>query len=412
MSNDKFYNLLSINKAATDVEIKKAYKTAALKFHPDRNPDNRDESEKKFKDISEAYEVLNDPEKRQIYDQFGEEGLKGRGGGGSSPFDIFEQMFGGQGMGRGRGQGMGRGMGGGMGRGMGGGMFDGLRGSPFEGMFGGGGGRERDNKSVPDTQISIKISYKDMMLGSDKKIKIRRKIIQNRNSMDSCKKCKGKGKIVNLVQIAPGMVTQSVSDCRLCNGVGHNIKYLEKDEIITITIPKGAQKGEYIKINNKGNEGYNNNGHLIVVFEEETIQNVGRDTHDLVLKKQILLSEALGNLEFIFNHPSKDNIVIKSSAIIKPNTIKTIKGLGFPIKNSVREGDLIIQFDIIFPDKISFEKLGLIHKLLPIRVVDTSKTTGLNDYYLEDFNSSESRANDVDRGREPENSEGVQCQTQ
>ena len=395
MSNTKFYNLLSIKTDASETDIKKAYKKAALKHHPDRNPGNREESEKKFKEISEAYEVLSDPKKRQLYDQYGEEALKNSGMGGASPFDIFETMFGGRGGGGGGGGGMFN---------MSEGLFD-MGNSPFGGMF----GRSSDNKSVSDTKISIKVSYKDMMLGSERKIKIRRKIIKNRNSMDSCKKCGGKGKTVNLIQLGPGIVTQSVSNCQLCNGVGYNIKYLEKDEIITITIPKGSQGGEYIKINNKGNEGYNNNGNLIIVFEEETIENVGRHKNDLVLKKNILLSEALGNLEFIFNHPSRNNIIIKNSSVIKPNSIKTIKGLGFPIKNSVREGNLIIQFTIVFPDKISLEKLDLINKLLPRRSqLDNSKIKDLNYYYLEEFGSNENYTNDD----EPNSSEGVQCQTQ
>ena len=97
MNNEKFYTLLGISKNAIDADIKKAYKKSALKYHPDRNPTNREESEKKFKEISEAYEVLNDPQKRQLYDQYGEEGIKNSGGGGGgSPFDVFEKMFGGR----------------------------------------------------------------------------------------------------------------------------------------------------------------------------------------------------------------------------------------------------------------------------------------------------------------------------
>ena len=233
MNNEKFYTLLGISKNAIDADIKKAYKKSALKYHPDRNPTNREESEKKFKEISEAYEVLNDPQKRQLYDQYGEEGIKNSGGGGGgSPFDVFEKMFGGRGGG-----------GGGDPFNMSEGMF-GMNESPFSGMF----GRSASSSQSSNIKMSIKISYKDMMLGSEKKIRIKRKIIKNRDTCSKCKKCKGKGQTINLVQIAPGMVTQSVSKCQLCGGVGYNIQYSDKEEIIVVNIPKGSQKGEYVKV--------------------------------------------------------------------------------------------------------------------------------------------------------------------
>ena len=230
--------------------------------------------------------------------------------------------------------------------------------------------------------------------------------------ISKCTKCKGKGQTIHLVQIGPGMVTQSVSKCKLCNGVGYNIQYLNKEEIIVVTIPKGSQKGEYIKVNDKGNDSFNSQqGDLIIIFEEESVENIQRQDNNLIFKKKILLSEALCNLEFIFNHPSKNNIIIKNSTVIKPNSIKIIKGLGFPVKNSVRQGDLIIQFDIIFPESITQDKIEFINKLLPRRVLlDSAKTVNLDYYYLEEFNSRDSYT-ETDNDRET-GEEGVQCQTQ
>ena len=386
MRNDKFYNLLSISKNATEAEIKKAYKKAAMKYHPDRNPNNKDEAEQKFKEISQAYEVLSDPNKKRIYDQFGEDGLKNSGGmGGSSPFDIFEKMFGGNG----------------------GNMFNMsesfFEDSPFGNFF---GNKNRSNNL--DNQIELNISYKDIMLGSTKSVKITRKIISNRNNMTICSKCNGKGKTVNMIQIGPGLVTQSVNKCSICNGLGKKIKYIEKTEIIKINVPKGSSEGEYIKIDNKGDEGENTIGNLIIVFKEEKNNNLSRNKDDLVFKKKILLSEALGNLEFIFNHPSKNEIIITDSSVIKPDSIKIVNGLGFPIKNSMRTGNLIIQFEVIFPEKISNEKIDLINKLLPKRVkLDKNKIQNLNNYYLEDYNNKRSFENE-----DEQNEEGVQCQTQ
>ena len=300
----------------------------------------------------------------------------GRGGAGGGPFNMSEGMFG-------------------------------MNESPFSGMF----GRSASSSQSSNIKMSIKISYKDMMLGSEKKIRIKRKIIKNRDTCSKCKKCKGKGQTINLVQIAPGMVTQSVSKCQLCGGVGYNIQYSDKEEIIVVNIPKGSQKGEYVKVTGKGNDSFNSQqGDLIIIFEEEPVENIQRQDNNLIFKKKILLSEALCNLEFIFNHPSKNNIIIKNSTVIKPNSIKIIKGLGFPYKNSVRQGDLIVQFDIIFPESISPDKIELINKLLPRRVLlDSTKTINLDYYYLEEFNSRDSYTESDNRET---GEEGVQCQTQ
>ena len=394
MNNTRYYELLSIDKSANENEIKKAYKKSALKYHPDRNRDNKEESEKKFKEISEAYGVLSSPEKKQLYDKYGEDAVKKSGGASGSPFDIFEQMFGSGGH-----------QGGGF-SGMGEGMFGG--GSPFSHFF--GGGREQQNQNNV-TKMKVNISYKDIMSGSEKKIKINRKILETKNDVKICNQCDGKGKIANLIRLGPGIVTQSISPCQKCNQTGKILNYKSVEEFIKIRIPKGSKQGEYIKINNKGDDiNLNEKNDLIIFFEEEQESDMMRKDNNLIYKKDILLSEALCGLKFIFNHPSKNNIVIKNSNIIEPNSTKIVNGLGFPVKNSVRQGDLIIEFNIIFPKKITAEKQELIHKLLPIRNNLNVCNDELSEYYLDDpnnskFYDSEPTSHESERG-------GVECQTQ
>jgi len=394
MNNTRYYELLTINKNASENEIKKAYKKSALKYHPDRNPDNKEESEKKFKEISEAYEVLGDTQKKQLYDKYGEEAVKNSGGGPSgSPFDIFEQMFGGGGGGGGFG-------------GMGEGIFGG--GVPFGNFFGRNQTQTHDNV----TKMKVTITYKDIILGSEKNIKISRKILETNNDINICTHCEGKGKTVNLIRLGPGLVTQSISACVKCNQTGKILNYKSVEEFVKIRIPKGSKHGEYIKINNKGNDiDLNQKSDLLIFFEEKEELEMVRKDSDLIFKKDILLSEALCGLTFILNHPSKNNIIIKTSSILEPESKKTVRGLGFPVKNSIKQGDLIIEFNIIFPKEISSEKQDLINKLLPVRNNSHSFNPDLEEYYLDAINN-DTKMNDDNSDSYNNEHEGVECQTQ
>jgi len=393
MNNTKYYELLSIDKNATEKEIKKAYKKSALKYHPDRNPDNKEESEKKFKEISEAYSILADPQKKNIYDKYGEEAVKNTGGPSGSPFDIFEQMFGGTGGFNGMGEGM-----------FGGGSPFG--GTPFGQFFGNRNSQEQNNV----TKIKVKITFKDIILGSEKKIKINRKILESQNDIKICSQCDGKGKIANLIRLGPGIVTQSISPCSKCNQTGKILNYKIIEEYIKITIPKGSKEGEHIKIIGKGNDiDFNEKSDLVIFFEEEKEVNMIRNDSNLLYTKDILLSEALCGLVFVFNHPAKNNIIIRTSSIIEPEATKIISGLGFPFKNSVKHGDLIIKFNIIFPQKISSEKQDLIRKLLPVRNNLNIANNNYQEFYLHDNIDSNFYEEDNLNSNERE---GVECQTQ
>ena len=361
--NSKFYKLLGIEKNATIKDIKKAYRKMALKYHPDRNPNNKEESEKKFKEISKAYQILSDPEKKSLYDKYGENAINNTSGnGGSSPFDIFETMF---------------------------------QGNPFGGMgnsfnmFGQNMGRNMGrNRKGPDRKEVFKISLNDMMCGTEKLFKYERKIVKNTNNDQICSECDGKGKVIKIMRTGPGMISQSISKCLKCNGFGKKVEFEIVNEEIKLIIPKGTKKGDILKFEGKADEVPNvdEQGNLIIIFDVNETNIMQRQKNNLVYLKKILLSEAICGLEFIFNHPNGTKILIKDEKIIKPDEVKVIKGLGFPVKDSYKVGDLIIKFNIVFPDQIDFKKKELIHKLLPKRTeLLNSEREDINEYYLEDY---------------------------
>ena len=154
-------------------------------------------------------------------------------------------------------------------------------------------------------------------------------------------------------------------------------------------------------------------GDLIVIFDEESSNTLQKQGNNLVYLKKILLSEALGGLEFLFEHPKGNNIIIKSENVIKPDSVKIIKSLGFPIKNSIRSGDLIIKFHVVFPEYIDEKKQELINKLLPKRnKLKDSDKDNINVYHLEDFSNNSNNYDSDDDMRNMESESGVQCAQQ
>ena len=392
-TDTKFYDILDITKDASDKDIKKAYKKKALKYHPDRNLENKKEAEIKFKEISKAYQILSDSKKRNLYDTYGENAVDDNANSGTSPFDVFETMFKGNSFG-------------GMGMGM-----------PFD-MFGGGVNRHGSNNRGPDKKEVFKITLKDMMLGAEKIFKYDRQIIIENIDNDNdilCTECNGKGKVVKIVRSGPGMISQSITKCLKCNGFGKDVEFKLINEEIKLVIPKGSKKGDILKFEGLADEVPNVNcqGDLIIIFDIIETNVLQRHKNDLVYLKSILLSEALCGLEFIFNHPNGDNILIKNNNIIKPDEVKVIKGLGFPSKNLYKVGDLIIKFTIIFPEQIDDKVQKLIYKLLPKResILDSLKNE-INDYYLEEYEPESNFYDSDDEQEQPDMHPGQQCAQQ
>jgi DnaJ homolog subfamily A member 2 len=358
-----YYATLGVKKDSTEEEIKKAYKKAALKWHPDRNLDNVEEATNQFKNISEAYEILNDPEKKKIYDQYGEKGLKdhlsggpgGPGGGFGNANDIFSHFFGGGGF----------------------------------GGFGGGGGMNFQHKqqrgpSKGKTVIfDLQLTLNEIYMGCVKKLKVKRNVICDKcqgTSIKSassitdltCGDCKGIGMKTKVVQIAPGFMTQQQSPCQKCNGSGEFIpksercercdgnKVVKTDTLLEINVEKGMKDGTKITFEGKSDE-YPNTipGDVIIVLRQKNPSSCGfkrtPDGNNLIYKKTITLQEALCGYEFILKHLDGRKLHIHSQTdIITPNCKRKISGEGMAIRQKGKEigkGDLFIEFDIVFPDK-------------------------------------------------------------
>jgi len=350
----KFYEALGIESNATEEEIRKAYRKMAIKFHPDKNPGNNDASEK-FKEISAAYEVLSDPEKRKIYNMYGEEGLQGGGFHASSAEDIFSHIFGG-------------------------GFFN-------------RGQRSQGPKKAEDTIYKMNVSLRDFYNGKTKKLKISRKVIcetctgrgTNKEGIDSkCAPCKGRGVRVTIQQLGPGMIQQFQSACPNCKGTGEVIdaknrcegckgkKLVEVKELIEVNIDKGMKDGEKLTFYEMGEQSPGlQPGDLIVVLREDASDTPFiRKTRDLIYIHKLTLSEALTGYEFTIKHMDDRILVVRSqpSEIVKPGSMRVIDGEGMPMhKNPFEKGRLIIKFDVVFPteDQIPIANRKKLEELFP-----------------------------------------------
>ena len=268
------YDILGVGRQASQDEIKKSYRKIALKYHPDKNPDNK-EAEKIFKEAAEAYSVLSDNQKRSRYDQFGHAGVgmgssSGAGGGFGggvhmSMDDIFSQF---------------------------GDIFGG---SPFEGIFGGSGGRTRGRGK--DIRIKLKISYDEIAKGIEKKIKIKRSVVADGAELITCPTCNGQGQVTTVQNTILGQM-RSASVCPHCEGSGKRIGnrppgsgpdgMIKKEETIRVKVPAGVEEGNYMTLNGQGNEDISGNpGDLIVVFEELDHKFFIRDSEHVLLELKI-----------------------------------------------------------------------------------------------------------------------------
>lgn len=377
----EYYDILGVNRDADDKELKKAYRKLALKWHPDKHTVNKGTAEAEFKKISEAYSVLSDKNKRQIYDQYGKEGLDNISGG-FNPEDIFKKFFGGMGDIGGMG-GLGETMGGGFAGAFGGSMF----GNMSE-MF------QQNKTKGPNKKSEINISISDMMNGISKIFNVSHKIhclkcngtgLRKGCMPKTCSKCQGSG-ICNIMrQIGPMQINQQVR-CDNCNGKGVIILESDKCEVcagtklisttekVTINIPKGAKQGDNIVIKNMADadEDKPEIGDLILIFREKNSKYESRIGNNLVVKQSIFLSEALTGLNRVYHHPNKNKINIKYSDIITPDSKFTIRNLGFYDKNTNKTGDLIFNFNIIFPEKeeIDPKRCEIIKRIFPMRKPD------------------------------------------
>lgn len=363
MSSDtKLYDALGVSKNATESEIRKAYRKMALKYHPDRNPGN-EEAQEKFKEVAHAYEVLSDPEKRRIYDMYGEEGLSGGGGGGfgGDGFDLFSAFFG-----------------------------------------GGGRSRPRGPQKGQDVVHALKVSLEELYNGATRKIRVTRTRIckscdgvgaTKKDAVLDCSSCNGTGRKVSIHQVAPGFVQQVSQTCSDCQGQGKRIddrfqcktckgrKVVSDVKNLEVHIDPGMSDRQKITFENEADERPGViAGDIIFVLQMKEHPVFERRGKDLYMKKNINLSEALTGMEFKLNHLDGRTLIIRSrkNEVIKPGQILQVTGEGMPsVRNQFDKGNLLIEFVVDFPDRIPPNFMEQLQKILPKKQkVDMSKIKG------------------------------------
>jgi len=335
MAKRDYYEILGISKSASATEIKKAYRKMALKFHPDKNPDDKD-AESKFKESAEAYEVLSNADKKARYDQFGHQafdgGAGGFGGGGMNMDDIFSQfgdIFGGGG---------------------------------FSGFGGGGFGGQRRVKGS-NLRIRVKLTLEEIANGVDKKIKVKRKVQAEGTTYRTCSTCNGSGQVTRITNTILGRM-QTATACNTCGGAGqtidkkpadadaHGLKV--KEETVSIKIPAGVVDGMQLKVSGKGNEAPGNgiSGDLLVAIEEEDHASLQREGDNLHYDLYISLSDAvLGTSKEIDTVTGK--VRIKVEAGVQSGKILRLRGKGIPSINGYGKGDLLVHVNVWTPKTLS-----------------------------------------------------------
>lgn len=404
-----FYAILGVPRTATLDDIKKAYKKQALKYHPDRNPDNVEAAGEKFKEVAAAYEVLSDTQKREIYDKYGEEGLKEGGGGGGfhDAGSIFEQFFG--------------------------------------GGFGGGGGRKQQGpRKTEDIVFQLPVELENLFTGKTRKLKVNKKIICNdcqgqgskqKGAMKECSRCGGKGIRLVTQQLGPGFVTQSQAYCNDCNGKGKTIpdslrckkcngnQVIPESKVLSVDIEKGMKEGDKISFHGEADQSPDMpSGDVIIVVKEQnsTFPMFKRRGDDLLMEKTITLQEALCGFRFHFKHMDGRDVVVESQEgdVVSPDSFRVVPGEGMPFRRDPQSrGRLIIHYSIAFPEPHQVTE-GIRKQLLallpgpkdPIKVNDWPDA---DRYQAQDFTPTRAEAQqayqeDEDEERGPRQ---AQCQS-
>lgn len=356
VKDTKYYDILEVSPTASEAELKKAYRKLALQHHPDKNPAAGD----KFKEISHAYEILSDANKRATYDQWGEEGLQGDGGMGgfTNAEDLFAQFFGG-------------------------------------GFFGGGGRSSRPSgpRKGKDVQHALKVTLADLYNGKTSKLSLRKTVLckacdgkgGKEGAVRTCSGCKGSGRKTMLRQTGI-MIQQVESVCNECHGEGEIInskdmcktcqgkRVTEEKKVLEVHVEKGMKHGQEIRFSGEGDQGPKIiPGDVIIVLDQQAHELFERKGNDLYMHQKIDLLTALVGGDFPIKHLDGRILVVdlpKGKQVISPGLEKQILGEGMPqFKRPFDRGNLIITFSIDFPSPgfCSADKLALLDQILPPR---------------------------------------------
>ena len=349
MANKRdYYEVLGVSKGAGKDEMKKAYRKVALKYHPDRNPDNK-EAEAKFKEAAEAYEVLSDDQKRARYDQFGHAGVNGPAGGGgfgggfNNMEDIFSQF------------------------------------SDIFGGFGGGGGRGRQQRTRgqrgSNLRIKVSLTLEEINEGANKKIKVKKYVgcktcsgsgAKDKNSIKTCHTCNGSGYVRRVQQTFLGQM-QTTAPCPSCNGSGEMVTNkcgsckgegrVYGEETIHLEIPPGVSEGMQLSMNGKGNAGMNGGGpgDLLINVKEKEHEYFTRDGNNILYELDVNFADAaLGTSVEVPTLTGKVKITLPPGT--PSGKIFRLRGKGLPSIQGYGKGDQLIHVNIWVPTSVTAEE--------------------------------------------------------
>jgi len=327
----KLYETLEVPKTADAKEIKKSYRRLSRVHHPDKGGD-----EHKFKEISAAYEILSDEDKRKAYDKYGLEGVSEDGAPSAGGDDLMSMFFGG----------------------------------------GGRSGRRAPRKGAA-VNHPLKVSLEDLYNGKTVKLAVNRKVIVG--DVNECQRCEGKGAIMEIRQIGPGMIQQVQRNCDSCGGQGNSAKTKSEREVLNVQVDKGMKNGQKITFRNKGDETPNMEpGDINFVIQEKDHRLFKRKGADLLLTKEVSINQALCGFSWKITHLDQRQLLVKTlpGEVIKPemNTsealpfVKIIADEGMPsLGNPFVKGNLYIMFRVRFPNDndLTSNQIEALKSILP-----------------------------------------------
>ncbi len=361
MSKRDYYEVLGVGRDAGKDEIKKAYRKLAFQFHPDKNPGNKD-AEEKFKEATEAYEVLSDDERRQVYDQVGHAGF-GRGAAGGDPFGGFGGGFAGFD------------------------LSDALRAfmrefGGFEGGFGAGGGGSPRARKGRDLQVRVHLTLEEVAKGTEKEIRVKRLVecetchgsgAKEGSRPVTCQTCSGTGQIRQVQRTILGQFV-STAECGACNGEGTIVKDRCRDcngtgtvrgsETVQVRIPAGVVSGNYLTVRGQGDAAGRGgrNGDLYVVIEEKEDPRFVREDSDVLIDIPLTYTQlALGTKIEVPTLEGK--VLLRIPAGTPSHKILRLKGKGIPRLNGHGRGDQLVRVVAWVPDKVSRKEEEILKEL-------------------------------------------------